>query len=709
MKLNFCLLLALIIYYVQYFQCSDAHENNEIFIYSLVNGSNIGDLYNANSGQFIGTNIFGNRLANLSVQSNSVGDDDQNINIAIVYNVHDKFNHFQLTSLQKLHLLAQSIKVDDDNGANKYLLDHQSSTNVQVAFIKTIKSKSQHVNLDDDSVKAAINWESLLHTSATHVVVGIEWGTRLIAAIGDSNSGNKNSAIIGNQLERTVQTVYNNVEINGQFKSYNNKINNINLFDYRFKLFTDIKPDTTPVTIVDAISYVKYYKTDHAKQLNYKIMPISHLISLMTQTKPNYKTIAKQIDNEIVDKFVQLFYNMITIEQQFNDYIYGKQSVKDRLSVANLTELKHDFVLFKNNFSKKLIELLNKIDTIDDNDWSQFVNHYDVSHSKVDEFNSKLKKFQSLVSTHHQLIDPIVSNVNRSSTLSSSSVSLQQTKTSKYYNENFIYICGGNYKNKCYKYDIRKKVWQQIASMNYGRRGFSLITLYNQLFAIEGLNDEPYYSVEVYDPYNNFWRLGSSLNIKRQYYGATVLYNNIYVCGGSYNDWIKSCEYYTPSTDEWMFSTPLTSGRSELALVAHDGYIYAIGGRDNSNYGLDLVERFNTQNKIWSRMANMLFKRTQCASASFMGSIYVCGGIYNTNDSYYYTNSCEKYDSDKNQWTSIANMTTSRSDFHLLVYNDKLYAIGDSSQIDVYDYQSDIWTNTVSLPNYNYEFGAAIL
>ena len=73
--------------------------------------------------------------------------------------------------------------------------------------------------------------------------------------------------------------------------------------------------------------------------------------------------------------------------------------------------------------------------------------------------------------------------------------------------DNKIYVTGGSDSPTmsgvdCY--DLDTNTWSQMANMNIGRYGHSLVSLHGRLYAIGGYRVD---SVEVYDPDNNTWTL----------------------------------------------------------------------------------------------------------------------------------------------------------------------------------------------------------
>ncbi|XP_054153324.1 kelch-like protein 18 [Oppia nitens] len=282
-----------------------------------------------------------------------------------------------------------------------------------------------------------------------------------------------------------------------------------------------------------------------------------------------------------------------------------------------------------------------------------------------------------------------------------------------------IYVCGGydgqQFYSQCYKLDILLNNWSKdslLDHMIHSRYHLKLIQFDNKLYSIGGRQDISTNWVETYDTRNNLWAVVSPLNIKRYGLGAAVINNTIYVCGGlNTNELsIKSCEYFTRETNEWMFTNPMLTARDFHELVAHEGCLYAIGGNsNNNNQSVNTVEKYEHSSQTWEQVANMTSARSSFGAISFMGKIYVCGGR-TSNTGQTVSNICEVYDSHTNKWTQISSMKESRFDLQLVTYNDKLYAVGGdkTNTIEIYDYMSDRWSHSITLPTKVGAFGVSI-
>ncbi|XP_054167641.1 kelch-like protein 20 [Oppia nitens] len=256
--------------------------------------------------------------------------------------------------------------------------------------------------------------------------------------------------------------------------------------------------------------------------------------------------------------------------------------------------------------------------------------------------------------------------------------------------------------------------------MSIERQWFGLVsygTNNHQLYAMGGWNGrDGMNSVETYDTQTNKWKpMSVSMNLKRGNFGVAVINDSIYVCGGhqaNSGSILNQCEYY--SANKWLFTTSMIECRRGLALVAHCGYLYAIGGGSRIDGGyMNSMEKYDILAKRWSatNLTNMHSTRYQFGAASFLGNIYVCGGAGNSNGK-----TCETYDPRANQWTPIASMNIKRLNFKLIVFQNKLYALGgDTSDgitntVEIYDENQNQWHYTnITLPYKLDSYGAAVI
>jgi len=76
----------------------------------------------------------------------------------------------------------------------------------------------------------------------------------------------------------------------------------------------------------------------------------------------------------------------------------------------------------------------------------------------------------------------------------------------------------------------------------------------------------------------------------------------------------------------WESNTPLPTPRAYPGYASFDEKIYVIGGFDNAERALDVVEVFDTQTNSWSTLSPLPEPLHHTAAAAYEGKIYVVGG-----------------------------------------------------------------------------------
>ena len=141
--------------------------------------------------------------------------------------------------------------------------------------------------------------------------------------------------------------------------------------------------------------------------------------------------------------------------------------------------------------------------------------------------------------------------------------------------------------------------------------------------------------------------------------------------------------------------------RSDLAAVAVGGKIYAIGGRNNVDGRLSVVEEYNPASDTWKKVADMSTAREGHAAGAVNGKIYAIGGFTtvkrrNGTKVLKKVKIVEEYDPATNTWAqkgeeSRVNINPATSfNVSLTVLDGKIYVT--KSQLDIYDPATDTWS-----------------
>ncbi len=210
-----------------------------------------------------------------------------------------------------------------------------------------------------------------------------------------------------------------------------------------------------------------------------------------------------------------------------------------------------------------------------------------------------------------------------------------------------------------------------------------------------------YGSVQFYDSQYHCWHsspVSLYLPNEQHYFSLALLGNMLYAFGGmerNYNVINKmwSRDLSDPSS-QWTARANMKQNGRRFASVVFNDTIYALGGVDNNKHFFRSCERYCSQLNKWSTVADMNSVRVDASAAVINGCIYVAGGGGGKS----VLRSVERYKPETDTWREVAPMTTQRHLFTLTSFAGRLWAIGgldgDSqplSSCESYDPVTDTW------------------
>ncbi len=155
-------------------------------------------------------------------------------------------------------------------------------------------------------------------------------------------------------------------------------------------------------------------------------------------------------------------------------------------------------------------------------------------------------------------------------------------------NGNFIYLLGGvsidkdglNIENRCYRYDVSKDRWEEIASMPFGVYGGVSFVIDNNIFYIGGKSSSGY-SKEIlkYSIKDDSWEIVNNLDRGIFLAGGGVINNKIYLFGGlieidGNRRYSKKILVYDPKLNSWIeIEKKLPFYSTFRAYAQNDDYI----------------------------------------------------------------------------------------------------------------------------------------
>lgn len=152
-----------------------------------------------------------------------------------------------------------------------------------------------------------------------------------------------------------------------------------------------------------------------------------------------------------------------------------------------------------------------------------------------------------------------------------------------------------------------------------------------------------------------------------------------------------------------------------LAMVELEGQIIRLGGftarndegEDHDLHSRDLVSRWDAEGNAWQPMTPLPEPRSSFAAATLDGSIYVVGGWAMAGDKetvWHETAWRGQMHDGKLKWTAIAEPPFQRRALSVAAHDGKIYVLGGmqeaggpTTRLDVYDPQTDTWSEGPAL------------
>ena len=260
-------------------------------------------------------------------------------------------------------------------------------------------------------------------------------------------------------------------------------------------------------------------------------------------------------------------------------------------------------------------------------------------------------------------------------------------------------------------------------------------TVYNgYIYSVGGIDSGStilgvYYAKIGTDGAIGTWTVTSALSPQLLDVNVVVSNGYIYVIGGATtatNGSNVSTVYYAKINNDgtlgtWISTSSLLTATSRAAAVVSNGYIYEMGGVNNSNTKLAEIEHTKINNDgtlgTWSDTSVPLRSATAfLTAATYNGYIYEVGGSTDSGTvptaDYIKVNNDGTLDA--NGWTTTSALSTPTTRANSVVYNGYLYEIGgldgssdNLSNVYYAQFNSDgslgRWTATTNLPAGTYD------
>ncbi len=187
-------------------------------------------------------------------------------------------------------------------------------------------------------------------------------------------------------------------------------------------------------------------------------------------------------------------------------------------------------------------------------------------------------------------------------------------------------------------------------------------------------------------PSSQKWHPLIPMFFARYNHAAATCDGFIYVLGGR-NDSTKllsSVLRFDPSANRWSYVSSLPYPLAALGAVAFDGQLYSVGGLSMIG-SVNLVYKYSTRKDTWQSVTPLAMPRGGLAIVSDEKNIYAIGGIHRTGEGrksiWKYLNTMEIYDKEHDKWQFGPPMTSPRAYASAAYLNRRIFLVGGQSEM----------------------------
>ncbi|WP_407847555.1 Kelch repeat-containing protein [Chryseobacterium sp. KCF3-3] len=226
----------------------------------------------------------------------------------------------------------------------------------------------------------------------------------------------------------------------------------------------------------------------------------------------------------------------------------------------------------------------------------------------------------------------------------------------------------------------QKLHFQKLAGMSAGRGAITSVILNDNIYVSNGYTaDKEVNYIEKYNITDDSWSiLNATLSPKR--FANSEAYNNkIYIFNGLGNCHLEILDLATNTVTEGAIN-PYYAGGSGSAI--HNGKIYVFGGSGLNGAPIysDKFQYYDIASDTWHPLPDMsIAKETKGKVVN--NKLYVIGGFNETS-----SNLIDVYDLNTNRWTNQYKMPVGISGHSLAVADNKIFIVGDYSNQDFLAY-----------------------
>ena len=194
----------------------------------------------------------------------------------------------------------------------------------------------------------------------------------------------------------------------------------------------------------------------------------------------------------------------------------------------------------------------------------------------------------------------------------------------------------------------------------------------------------------ILDPATGEWSPITDLPVALNHPGLAALDGAVYLTGGYTNDTLEALDAvlrWEPADDRWEEIARLPAPLGAHGMAALDGRLVIVGGASEGlgGPGSAEVRALDPVRGTWEELPPLADAREHLAVAAHDGAVYAIGGRAHAGDDLALGERVERLALDALVWERLSPMPTPRSGLPAVVWRDEIVTLGGERGRDVFD------------------------
>ena len=296
-----------------------AENADRITRQALGRTASLGDLYDAKTDRFCGTNLFKATPHPSAIQKQDKPNSDIDVSFVTSSSTDEKLSKLDVNGELKLSFLAGMVEL---GGSAKYLSEKKNSfksvESAAVCKVTTVMEKLDIPRYGD------VSGDALKHKTATHVVEQINWGANCTIIVTDRNSDNNEKKEVNGWLQANLQKCLSYISPKAEGKLELTEQDRKIWENFSLKIFGDVLPEEVPTTVDGAKEMMRNLPRLIQNSNDGKGIPLVYVMfPLSSLALPNNLKIKpiKKIDKGQIIKCIRTYDHITELIQKAHDQV----------------------------------------------------------------------------------------------------------------------------------------------------------------------------------------------------------------------------------------------------------------------------------------------------------------------------------------------------------------------------------------------------